>query len=218
MDRQDFLELIDGSRSKRSLQKDVGPSEIGGCERRLWYRLKGTPPCNETLQMAAFMGTAIHEKLERSMKARDPFESRYLTELSVEYDGLTGHVDVYDKEQRRVIDYKSNTKRKLAEFPDASQVAQVQVYGYLLSQNGYAVDTVSLVGIPRDGNELHVKIHVEPYDEGVALEALGVLRRVGAMVDPPEPEEPARFCRDYCSYFDSTGEQGCPSKSGRPDA
>jgi len=27
----------------------------------------------------------------------------------------------------------------------------------------------------------------------------------------PEPEMPKRFCRDYCQYYDATGDVGCPS-------
>lgn len=217
MDRQEFLTLIDDSRSRRSLQKAVGPSEIGGCRRRLWHRIQQTPACNDTLQMAAWMGTAIHQRLERAVKSVDPFESRYLTEVAVEHEGLTGHVDLYDKESREVIDWKTVTRRKLTDFPAESQVQQVQVYGYLMVANGFAVDAVTLVAIPRDGNELHVKFHTEGYDEAIALDAIARLREVESLAVAPAPEEPRRFCQDYCQFFDETAEVGCPSANGWKD-
>jgi len=213
MDRQEFLTIIDDSRSNRSMQKAVGPSEIGGCSRRLWHRINETPACNDTLSLAAWMGTAIHKGLEGALSRVDPFNTRYMTEVQVEHDGLMGHVDVYDREAREVIDWKTTTKSKMSKFPSESQVQQVQVYGWLLSANGYSVDSVTLVGIPRDGNERHVLFHTESYDENVALDAVAKLEDVRAMSEPPEPEEYARFCRDYCQFYDESGAVGCPSVS-----
>ncbi len=31
----------------RSKQTQVGPSEIGGCRRKVWYRLQGQPETND---------------------------------------------------------------------------------------------------------------------------------------------------------------------------
>jgi len=50
----------DAKRS-RSVQTQVGPSEIGGCARKVWYRLNSQPVTNDNeLKLAAIMGTAIH--------------------------------------------------------------------------------------------------------------------------------------------------------------
>lgn len=216
MDKEFVVGLVQDRGSKRSLQKQVGPSEIGGCRRKVWHRLQGTPVVNtDTLLMAAWMGTAIHAAIEKRMKRLDPFESRYLRERRVEFDGLVGHVDCYDMVEREVIDWKTTTKRGLADFPSEQQRWQVQVYGYLLANTGFPVATVTLVGIPRDGNETHIKVHSEPYSENVAREALAWLDAITGWQDeePPDPEKPARFCRDYCQYYDPEGEVGCPSKS-----
>lgn len=207
MDKEFLLGLIDDSRSARSMQKAIGPSEIGGCRRRAWHRLNGTPTVNEqTLGMAAWMGTAIHAALERKVRRVDPFEERFLLEHEASFDGVMGHVDLYDRESREVIDWKTTTKRKLSSFPSEQQRWQVQVYGYLMDSTGYPVDTVTLVGIPRDGNELDVKIHSEVYDREIAEEALAWLDEIMEWDqnhdDPPEPEMPAvRFCRDYCQFY-----------------
>ena len=198
MDKEFVLSLFSDKGSARSLQKAVGPSEIGGCRRRVWSRLVGVQETNpHTLSMAAFMGTAIHTAIEK---------------VEVEHDGIRGHVDCYDKQEGEVIDWKTITKRKSSSFPSGQQRTQVHIYGYLLQANGHAVDTVTLVGIPRDGNELDVVIHSEPYSDQIAIDGIAWLREIQENLDViPGPERPVRFCRDYCPYYDGTGDVGCPS-------
>ena len=131
-----------------------------------------------------------------------------LIELEVEADGLMGHVDCYDKEEKSVMDWKTTTKKNMSKFPTDQQKMQVQLYGYLLTCNGYEVDTVTLVAIPRDGNELDIRQHSEPYDESVALSGLEWLHNVRHMQEPPAPEKHKRFCQDYCGFFGSVCEGG----------
>jgi hypothetical protein len=86
----------------------------------------------------------------------------------------------------------------------------VQVYGYLLSKNFYEVKTVNLVAIARDGAEKDVKVHTEPYDEAIALEAFAWLNECQRICTTlPEPEKDQSFCKDYCQYYDATEEMGC---------
>ena len=206
-------ELLTGAQTARDRQTSVGPSEIGGCRRRTWHRMQGTEVTNpDTLRMAAWMGTAIHKQIEKEITVKDPFGERYLLELEVEHNGLMGHVDCFDRLNYEVIDWKTTTKKNAARFPSAQQRTQVQVYGYLLSQNGYRVDNVNLVALMRDGNELDVKVHSEPYLETLAVAGLEWLRDVRECTEPPEPTENVRFCRDYCPFFDSTGSIGCAGK------
>jgi hypothetical protein len=215
MNKEFMLSLFNDKGSARNVQKAIGPSEIGGCSRKTWHRLQGTPKTNlNTLSMSAWMGTAIHKHIERKLLSLDPFHERYLLEVEVEHDGLRGHVDVYDKESCEVVDWKTTTKKNLSSFPSDQYWQQVQLYGWLLTNNGYAVETVTLVGIPRDGNELNVVFASQPYDESAALAGLEWLRQVQESVDPPEPEKHARFCRDYCGFYDPTEEVGCPSMQG----
>lgn len=201
-------DVFDQSGSDRSMQRAVGPSEIGGCRRKVWHRLHGDPVVNEsTLGMAAFMGTAIHEKIERRL--RDVASDRYLIEVEVEYGGVLGHVDLYDRVDREVIDWKTITLKKARYFPSEQQWLQVQIYGLLLSENGFPVDRVSLVGIPRDGNERDVVVRSQEWRRDVALEGLAWLDSVRVLEVAPEPERPVSFCRDYCQFWDESGIWGC---------
>ena len=139
MEISEVLEIIGRAKTARDHQVEVGPSEIGGCRRKVWHRLQQTPALNETFGLAAWMGTAIHKAIERAFDVADPFSERYLREVEVSRDGLMGHVDLYDMEARTVTDWKTTTKKNLRYFPSQQQRTQLHLYGYLLSQNGYPV-------------------------------------------------------------------------------
>lgn len=201
-----------GKKSQRSQQIQIGPSELGGCRKKIWLKLNGQETVNHnTLSLASIMGTAIHTYLYEVFKAQDPHELRFLLEHEFEFDGIKGHVDMYDSEECEVIDWKTTKKSGLSYFPSLGQRWQVQVYGYLIAKNGYPVKNVTLVAIPRDGNENDIVFHTEPYDEAIALEALVNLEEIKAMDTAPPAEKNVYFCKDYCGYYDPTGESGCAS-------
>jgi hypothetical protein len=204
--------------SSRSLQKQVGPSEIGGCRRKTWLKINGYQSTNpNTLRLSAIMGTAIHTYIQEAFERQDPFKERYILEGEFEYEGLMGHVDMYDKENCEVVDWKTVKKTNLTYFPSKQQRMQVQLYGYLLTKNGTEVKTVTLVAIPRDGDERDIVFHSEPYDESVALAGLAWLKEVQEMTEAPAPEKDAFFCQHYCNFYDATGTVGCTGK-GKAEA
>ena len=199
------LRAGDAKRS-RSTQVQIGPSEVGGCRRKVWYRLNDQPETNDNeLKLAAIMGTAIHAEIERAL-ADNP---DVLIETEVEYNGMKAHIDAFVPSTGDVIDWKTSKIKNLGYFPSTQQRWQVQLYGYLLAKNGYAVNRVSLVAIARDGDERDIKVHTENYDESIALEALGWLAVVKEAKEAPAPEKDANYCQFYCKYFDASGEMGC---------
>jgi CRISPR/Cas system-associated exonuclease Cas4 (RecB family) len=192
------------------MQTEVGPSEIGGCKRKVWYRLNAQPHTNENQsKLAAIMGTAIHAAIEEAIGAIDPEGKEYLVETEVAYGDMKAHVDLFVPSSGAVIDWKTSKIKNLGYFPSNQQRWQVQLYGYLLSKNGYEVKTVNLVAIARDGSEKDIKVHTEPYDEVMALAALSWLANVKASTVLPEPEKDQSFCKDYCQYYDETEQMGC---------
>jgi CRISPR/Cas system-associated exonuclease Cas4 (RecB family) len=191
----------------RSTQVQIGPSELGGCRRRVWYRLNNQPETNEQeLKLAAIMGTAIHGAIEEALSKRDDL----LIETTVEYGGMKAHVDLFIPETGDVVDWKTTKYKNLSYFPSQQQRWQVQVYGYLIEKSGKGkVSRVNLVAIPRDGDERDIKVHSEAYDEKVALEALSWLEAIKASDVAPEPERDESYCKFYCKYYDASGEMGC---------
>jgi hypothetical protein len=209
------LEAFDSQRD-RSQQVEVGPSAIGGCRRQVYHILKQSPKVNtDTESLASILGTFIHSGIAEAIKREDPFGDNFIIEQEVTFGNLKGHVDLFIKDLGMVVDWKTTKKTSLRYFPKLQQRMQVQVYGYLLAQNGHEVKNVSLVAIPRDGIMNEIRAHVEPYDEALALEGLTWLNDLRALValngPAPEPTERVNFCASYCDYYDPTGEVGCPS-------
>ncbi len=119
------------------VQTQVGPSELGGCRRKVWYRLNDQPETNENeLKLAAIMGTAIHATIEEAIRSIDPKGEKYWVETAVEYSGMKAHIDLFIPETGDVIDWKTVKKQNLSYFPSEQQRWQVQVYGYLISKSG----------------------------------------------------------------------------------
>lgn len=191
----------------RSNQVQIGPSELGGCRRKVWYRLNDQPETNDNeLKLAAIMGTAIHASIETALKNHEGI----VLEAEVEHNGMKAHVDCYFKDTGDVVDWKTVKMKNLSYFPSQQQRWQVQVYGYLIEQSGLGkVHNVHLVAIPRDGDERDIKVHSEKYDTSVALEALNWLEAIKASDTAPEPERDESYCKFYCKYYDQSGEMGC---------
>ena len=209
------LLAYDSSRD-RSVQVEIGPSQIGGCRRQVYHQLVGTPETNpDTESLAAILGTFIHAGVAEAIKREDPFGDNFLIEEEFVAGDLKGHVDLYIKDQKTIVDWKTTKLKSLRYFPSAQQRMQVQIYGYLLTANGYEVENVALVAIPRDGEMAQVKSHIEPYDPEMAQVGLAWLAEVKALAvsgeSAPAPEKDAVFCANYCNYYDASGEVGCPS-------
>jgi len=200
--------LLFRERTRRDKQASVGPSEIGGCRRRVWHRLQGTPTTNpDTFSLASTMGTAFHSWIEARLE-RDP---RWLLETRIERDGIRGHIDCYDTETETVIDWKTTKMRNLVYFPSKQQRWQVQIYGWLMSSRR-DVSSVCLVAFPKDGTDADIVTHNEPYNPKIAEEALAWLDEVKALDVAPRPEKDKKFCRHYCNFYDPSAVIGCPGK------
>ena len=186
----------DNARS-RSKQTAIGVSQLGGCSRQVWFKLNNQPETNKGLRLASIMGTAIHAAIEQAFGGSD-----YLLETRVEIDGYPpATIDFYDPATKTVADWKTITLKNVPYFVSKQKRWQVQTYAYLLTLKGYEVDTVKLIGIPRDGTELDIIEHAEPYDEAVALEALAWLKNIEAMPFAPAPEMFGKFCESYCPFY-----------------
>ena len=210
MDVKDLLvkALYEKENSRgRSIQTEIGPSELGGCRRKVWYKLNGQQKTNGgELKLAAIMGTAIHDTIEKALSNN----KEVMLEQTVEHNGMKAHVDLYIPGTGDVVDWKTVKLKNLTYFPSQQQRWQIQTYGYLIDQSGLGkVTNVHLVAIPRDGDERDVKVHSEKYDSSIALEALSWLAGVKELQTPPEPEKDESYCKFYCKYYDSSGEMGC---------
>jgi hypothetical protein len=205
--------LYDNDKTReRSMQTEIGASSVYGCARQAWSIIHGKKKVNtNTESLAAIIGTAVHATLAEAMKQADTFDD-FLIEEEFRTPDLKGHVDLYIKSTKTVIDWKTTTKKNMSKFPTEQQKMQVHLYGYLIEENGYPVETVSLVAIARDGWMKDVKVWEAPYSRKTALEGIQWVRDLQMQLSPPAPERPRQFCRDFCEFYDETGLEGCVGK------
>ena len=206
--------IAEDSQRDRSKQKEIGPSQLGGCRRQVYYQLVDQPETNITEKLPAILGTYIHAGIAEAIKSEDPFGDNFLIEQTLDAYGIPAHTDLYIRDKQLVVDWKTTTKASLRYFPSDQQIWQAQVYAHLLKANGEDPKEVALVTIPRDGKMADILTHSEPYDPVKAEAALAWLDEVKESVskkDIPSPEKPKHFCKMYCEYFDETGEVGCSS-------
>lgn len=162
-------------RRPRSLQKHVGPSELGvACDRQIVGKLVGEEKTNHVSDpWPSFVGTAIHAELEAAFQwdnsARydahfptDPTEQRrWHTERRVTpFDGHPGTADLYDAHEAALGDHKclgdsSMAKVKSAAGPPRKYQAQMGLYGVGYMREGFPVKRVALIAWPRTGSALH---------------------------------------------------------------
>lgn len=200
MDIPTFIKAMVDADNERSRSKQIaiGVSQLGGCRRKVWHQIQGHEGTNSTLRLASIMGTAIHEAIENSLSN----SVTALYEHRVEIEGYPpATIDFYDPETKAVWDWKTITLKNVPYFQSQQKKWQVMVYAYLLTLDGFEVETVNLLGIPRDGNENDLIAWSMPYDEPVALEALAWLKDLEARTEAPAPEMSGVFCRDYCPFF-----------------
>jgi CRISPR/Cas system-associated exonuclease Cas4 (RecB family) len=217
LDIEALVKAVVSRDTERSQQVDIGPSEVGLCRRKTWYRLRGQEATNAApYRWSAFMGTAIHTGIEDAIAALDPEGLDLVTEIEVTgvHNGtrIVGHVDLYVPEHALVLDWKTILKSKRRYFPTQSMRYQVHLYAWLLNQAGHEVTHVAVVGMCRDGNEDDFVVHCEPKSHTVLDAAFAWIDEAVGEAMPPADQTPHQFCRRYCQYYDSAGVQGCAGK------
>ena len=222
----------------RSLQKRIGPSEVGDpCPRRLAYKLMDWPTVNDGGDpWPSIVGTATHEWLAEALTRHNKTtgQRRFLVETSVEVDDasvsgykLSGSCDAYDLATHTVIDHKvigTSSMRKYRNEGVRDQYRiQAQLYGLGFERAGYTPQTVALAMYPRGGMLGGLWVWTDEYDREVALDALkrlGAVRDAVLALDPesrPEmwehiPATPTTGCR-WCPFWKPGSADlsvGCP--------
>jgi hypothetical protein len=205
--------LYDNDKTReRSMQTEIGASSVYGCARQAWSIIHGKEKVNKnTESLAAIIGTAVHATIAEALKQANTFDD-FLIEEEFKTPDLKGHVDLYIRSTKTIVDWKTTTKKNMGKFPTEQQKMQVHLYGYLIEENGYPVETVSLVAIARDGWMKDVKVWEAPYSRKTALEGIQWVRDLQMQLSPPAPERPRQFCKDFCEFYDETGLEGCVGK------
>lgn len=156
------------SNQPRSLQTELGPSELGtDCLHCLAAKMVGWEQ-HPTPSWRAWIGTAVHAQHEQVFlqlngtnvddptrplhwKTEYPVISGHLSGLTAGYD-IGGHIDLWDRKTNATIDWKivGPTTLKNVRARGASQQYQVQasLYGIGLQNQGAQVDRSCIFFLP----------------------------------------------------------------------
>ena len=183
--------IIDSIKNQpRSLQKRIGPSEMGNpCKRALLHKLNGDDEPERTdVPWAPAVGSAVHSWLDTVFtKASEPGgreAERWLCEerVTVGHVGgtpITGSTDLYDRWSGSVIDHKnigsSSRKKYRAHGPSETYRRQAHLYGKGWEDDGWPVSLVVIAFLPREGIFTDTYIWSEPYSRQVAEETLATV-------------------------------------------
>lgn len=197
------------STQPRSLQKAAGMSEIGSdCDRELAYKIAGTPRSNfDSDPMASLVGTGIHLVLADIFRRLDAGTGRWMIEQPVDYRGIPGSADAYDRRRKLLIDWKSTSKSKLrnvrADGPPLRYIVQTQLYGQALKALGEDPQRLALVYLARDGGLTDLYVWTTHLDAGIADAAVTRYHDISARLQNKTPAEitphPNRLC-GWCDF------------------
>jgi hypothetical protein len=205
--------LIDFEANRpRSMQKELGPSELGTpCQQQIARKLAGAPrrPITEPT-WAPFQGTAVHASMEDVVafwngqlgRERWLAEDRVTSAPAVpglagshDYPAVAGSGDAFDLDSGTVVDWKYvgttalnklRTARRLGK-PAKEQVSQeyrvqAHLYGMGHAAKGRDVRFVRLVLLARSWKYDDSDEWTEPYDERIATWAINRYYSVVDMV------------------------------------
>lgn len=190
-----YMEVIINSivNQPRSLQKRIGPSEMGvECRRAVLHKLNGDPePPRGSVPWKPTIGTAVHDYLERaftSASAKDDAQrGRWLTEERVNVGEIAGKMidgstDLFDTFGHAVMDHKIVGKSTLTKYrahgPSEQYRQQAHLYGKGWADDGFQVKLVMICFLPREGELTDTFIWSEPYSE---FEAQKTLNRINGL-------------------------------------
>jgi hypothetical protein len=238
--KHQLIEMIQWAdrNSPRSLQKRIGPSEVGSvCDRQIGYRLAGIDECNVNFDpWPAIVGTSLHAWLEGAVQrwSATHGSNRWITETNVPVNELiSGTADLFDIETGTVIDHKGAgpdvMKQVRAEGPKPEHRVQVQLYGLGYENTGRIVKRVAVVYYPRSGWLRDCYVWVAPYDRDTAYRALDRLPKISQdllskdiLANPHRweqvPATPSKSC-GLCPWYDpgrdierGADQTGCPGR------
>ena len=187
------------TRHPRSLQKRIGPSEIGRpCDRWILHKLNGDGEPDRGPAWKPAVGTAVHDQLERWFDAANRGggeldRTEWVTEWQVTVgqiggQDIDGHSDLFHVPTGTVIDHKIIGPKQLAKYRLHGPSQQYRVQAHLYGR-GFTADggwgpcrAVAIAFLPRDGELSGTYFWSEPYDPHLAAEAMNRANRLHTML------------------------------------
>ncbi len=223
--------------SARTLQRHLGPSELGSpCDRQVAGKMAGLPVTNHVVDpWASVIGTAVHAWLAEAFTADNARRggARWLAEQRVTpHPEHPGTADLYDAAELAVVDHKilgesSMGKVRSLAGPPLRYVIQLLLYGKGYRVLGLPVTRVALAAYPRTAASLDGLYVWEratgPQDDALLDEVFKLTDRRKAMAEeihsgqrqltdiPSAPDDDeCFFCPFYRPQSAKDHGPGCP--------
>ena len=183
--------------SERDCQVMPGPSDLANpCDACVGRKIAESMGVSalaapKTFSLAAWNGTAVHQKLEADLPEFYPSAERELTVpiASLKKLGdIEGHVDLYLRDWKIVTDYKTAWAERIFRYRREgvpfTHACQVFLYMYGIRNMGLPAETGALVYIPRDSNNVEdIWVASCPYQEDVVISTLERAQKIVDIVD-----------------------------------
>jgi hypothetical protein len=173
------------ARADRSMQRHLGPSELGEiCDRQVIGKMAATAKTNNVSDpWASVMGTAGHAwvedmyKWDNQRRVAEGMPARWIPEMKVVpdpgEDPHPGTADLYDADWKALVDHKflgdTSRNKLIAKGPKRVYYVQLLLYRRGYQNLGLPVDRIVLLAWPRTKSsldELYVWEHTPtPEDE-----------------------------------------------------
>lgn len=202
---------MNSARTQQSVQRILGPSDLGGCRAKMAHVFMETPREERvTPPWAAFIGTWVGEGLENAYVASRP-SSRKQVPIEVELpsgDKTHGTADILDPDLNAIIDFKSRDGLTSVKHDGAPFKHKAQVMIYLLGaiQMGLLTEdaTWSLIYVDRSGKDPDPYVVSGSMDMQIIEEVEERVReaKYAAIFHTEAPrDEPAQLCAKFCEFY-----------------
>jgi len=223
----------------RSLQQHLGPSEAGvECDRQLAHKIAGSPEINgDGDPLPSMIGTSMHTTMEDVAEKWNEHhyggQKIWLPENKVKTP-IPGTSDLYHVKRRTVIDWKfpgaTRFKHYVEHGPSKQYREQVHLYGLGMEDEGYEVEFVAIMFIPRAGRLRSSHLWMEPYDRQRALRTAERIANIAIVVEALDVKNdptliqkvfkasPSDDCT-FCPWFSpaAEGPHECCGVAGEPN-
>ena len=214
---KDFLEILEHLKmpTERDKQRLVGASQIGGCAYHLGLSMLQSHGLEEVEPsepgLGAWIGTGVHAYIENNLQLTGAVQECDVDIFDIPgYGNIRGHIDMYW--HNRVFDWKvlgkaSFQKMQLGyrkqpdQIPSTVYRVQQHLYADGLIQQGYEVEDVNIVAIPKHSNRFSdIAIFTEVYNQGLVDKAIERAREIwlyasdGRLKDLPRDLESCYTC------------------------
>ncbi len=180
--------------SKRDLQVQIGPSNIGDpCDRCLAMAMAGKLPdgpraAKGRFNLLAWQGTAVHTRFQDTVEEAEWPGVHTERKVSIGkvkgYGKVSGSIDIYSENAAAPLDYKVRYKAVIRKYkalgkPPVEMLRQVSLYGYGCEREGLPVREFGLILIPRDSMDPRdIWVYTQPYERRIAKEAIERAERI----------------------------------------